>query len=101
MAVMAMRRAITAPTPPPRTRPIRIMKLVETLAGGTAKSVVRMAIAMPIIPKTLPRRDVAGCDRPFSARMERRAPTTITEEIALVTDISGVWRAGVTDHTTK
>src|ERR1700744_183984 len=29
------------------------------------------------------------------------APTTITEEIALVTDISGVCRAGVTDHTTK
>src|SRR6266446_2024269 len=29
------------------------------------------------------------------------APTTITEEIALVTDISGVCNAGVTDHTTK
>ena len=29
------------------------------------------------------------------------APTTITEEIALVTLISGVWSAGVTDHTTK
>src|SRR5262245_13647907 len=28
------------------------------------------------------------------------APTTITDEIALVTDMSGVWRAGVTDHTT-
>src|SRR5215475_1111214 len=28
------------------------------------------------------------------------APTTITEEIAFVTDISGVWSAGVTDHTT-
>jgi hypothetical protein len=28
------------------------------------------------------------------------APTTITEEIALVTDISGVCNAGVTDHTT-
>src|ERR1700731_1025958 len=28
-------------------------------------------------------------------------PTTITEEIALVTDISGVCSAGVTDHTTK
>ena len=28
------------------------------------------------------------------------APTTITEEIALVTDISGVCKAGVTDHTT-
>src|SRR5439155_17625985 len=29
------------------------------------------------------------------------APTTITEEMALVTDISGVCSAGVTDHTTK
>src|SRR5580765_4795168 len=29
------------------------------------------------------------------------APTTITDEIALVTDISGVCSAGVTDHTTK
>src|SRR3954468_10277943 len=29
------------------------------------------------------------------------APTTITEEIALVTDISGVCSAGVTDQTTK
>ena len=28
------------------------------------------------------------------------APTTITDEIALVTDISGVCNAGVTDHTT-
>ena len=28
------------------------------------------------------------------------APTTINEEIALVTDISGVCSAGVTDHTT-
>jgi hypothetical protein len=27
------------------------------------------------------------------------APTTITEEIAFVTDISGVCNAGVTDHT--
>src|SRR6201987_5241371 len=29
------------------------------------------------------------------------APTTITDEIALVTDISGVCSAGVTDQTTK
>ena len=28
------------------------------------------------------------------------APTIITEEMALVTDISGVWRDGVTLHTT-
>jgi hypothetical protein len=29
------------------------------------------------------------------------APTIITEEIALVTDIKGVWRDGVTFQTTK
>ena len=29
------------------------------------------------------------------------APTIITEEIALVTDIKGVWRDGVTLQTTK
>jgi len=28
------------------------------------------------------------------------APTTITDEIAFVTDINGVCKAGVTDHTT-
>ena len=28
------------------------------------------------------------------------APTTMTEEMALVTDINGVCSAGVTDHTT-
>ena len=28
------------------------------------------------------------------------APTIITDEIALVTDIRGVWRDGVTLHTT-
>jgi hypothetical protein len=30
----------------------------------------------------------------------RSAPTTMTEEMALVTAISGVCSAGVTDHTT-
>ena len=49
--------------------------LVEMLAGGTANSVVKMAIAMPTMPRVLPRREVAGCDRPFSARMNR-APET-------------------------
>ena len=30
----------------------------------------------------------------------KSAPTIITDEIALVTPIKGLWRAGVTDHTT-
>ena len=35
-----------------------------------------------------------------STATARSAPTTITEEIAFVTDISGVCSAGVTAHTT-
>src|SRR6202040_3050689 len=37
----------------------------------------------------------------FATPPASSAPTTITEEMALVTDISGVCSAGVTDHTTK
>src|ERR1700761_8239822 len=37
----------------------------------------------------------------FATPPASSAPTTITEEIAFVTDISGVCSAGVTDHTTK
>jgi hypothetical protein len=37
---------------------------------------------------------------PFCTPTASSAPTTITDEIALVTDISGVCKAGVTDHTT-
>ena len=38
--------------------------------------------------------------RPAPTPTASSAPTTITEEMALVTDISGVCRAGVTLHTT-
>ena len=37
---------------------------------------------------------------PNTAALAISAPTTITDEIALVTDISGVCSAGVTDQTT-
>ena len=37
---------------------------------------------------------------PVSTATASRAPTTITEEMALVTDMSGVCSAGVTLHTT-
>jgi hypothetical protein len=36
----------------------------------------------------------------FPAKPAMIAPTIITDEIALVTDISGVWREGVTLQTT-
>jgi len=72
--VMAMRRAVTAPTPPPMARPatIRMMPFVEGVASA---SVVTMAIAMPIMPYMLPWRLVVGCDRPRSARMNRMPET--------------------------
>jgi hypothetical protein len=38
--------------------------------------------------------------RASSTLTASKAPTTITEEIALVTDINGVCSAGVTAHTT-
>ena len=37
----------------------------------------------------------------FSKHSNVRLPTIIIPEMALVTLIKGVWRAGVTDHTTK
>ncbi len=46
-----------------------------------------------------PDRAVAQRGRRLDADREQ-APTTMTEEIALVTDISGVCSAGVTDQTT-
>ena len=42
----------------------------------------------------------AVAERPAATPTASSAPTTITEEIALVTDISGVCSAGVTDQTT-
>ena len=44
-------------------------------------------------PKILDREKPAG---PAASK----APTMITEEMALVTDIKGEWSAGVTRHTT-
>src|SRR5882757_11226148 len=178
--VIGTRRAITAPTLPPMAMPRMTSSQATPSAGGWLASVVATAIAMPIMPKKLPWRDVAGLDRPRSDRMKSTpatryntaarlafisgplchrhpevhaahftfflyiasmrwvtrkppkmftqakmsamkpkpraqpepldimptptassAPTTMTEEIALVTDISGVCSAGVTDHTTK
>ncbi len=52
--------------------------------------------------KPKPRAHTVPLSLPTSATpTASSAPTTITEEIALVTLISGVCSAGVTDHTTK
>ena len=72
--VMAMRRAVTAPTEPPIARP-RTMRPKRPAEGVASASVVAMAMAMPIMPYMLPWRLVVGCDRPRSARMNRMPET--------------------------
>ena len=72
--VMAMRRAVIAPTPPPMARPSTISPKRPT-PGVASASVVAMAMPMPIMPNVLPRRLVVGCDRPRSARMNRMPET--------------------------
>src|ERR1700693_845259 len=57
-------------------------------SGGWAASVVATAIAMPIMPKKLPRRDVAGLDSPRSDRMNR-TPATRYKTAARLAFISG------------
>ena len=52
---------------------------------------------MAINPKIL---DVLKILSEVSAKAAMIAPTIITDEMALVTDISGVWRDGVTLQTT-
>lgn len=68
---MASIRAVTAK--PPK---------IFTLANATAMRPSHLAVADP------------------SAAAAINAPTIMTEEIAFVTAINGVWSAGVTDQTT-
>ncbi len=51
-------------------------------------------------PKTRAQIEPSSPTAEASTPTDSRAPTTMTEEIALVTDISGVCSAGVTDQTT-
>ena len=48
-----------------------MINIHDTAVGCARPSVVKMAIAMPIMPKRLPCREVAGLDKPLSARMKR------------------------------
>ncbi len=48
--VISMRRASTAPKPPPISRPKATSSQPDMPDGGRSASVVRMAIAMPIMP---------------------------------------------------
>jgi hypothetical protein len=51
---------------------------------------------MPSIPGNFPKNPWVIGDKPTATK----APTMMTDEIALVTDIKGVCNAGVTLHTT-
>ena len=70
MAVIGTRRATKAPMPPPIAMPTTTKSHPRGPAGGAMKSVVTTAIAMPIMPKRLPWREVVGCERPRRARMK-------------------------------
>ena len=61
--------------PPPIAKPSTTSSQAMPLEGGRSASVVSTAIAMPIMPKRLPWREVAGDDRPRSARMKRTPAT--------------------------
>ena len=75
MAVIWMVRARQTPIPPPMAKPRMTSSHAIALDGGFSASVVRMAIAMPIMPKRLPWREEAGEERPRNARMNRMPAT--------------------------
>ena len=51
IAVMGMRRAITAPMPPPKAMPPKISAQVSGSSGRATASVVMTAMAMPAMPR--------------------------------------------------
>ena len=71
--VIGTRRAITAPMPPPMATPRITSTQARPSAGGWLASVVAIAIAMPIMPKKLPWRDVAGTRQPAQRQDEQHA----------------------------
>ena len=73
--VIGTRRAMTAPMPPPMAMPPSTRTQATASAGGCEPSVVSTAIAMPIMPKRLPRRLISGFDSPRSAWMKRTPAT--------------------------
>src|SRR5882762_10898992 len=61
--------------PPPMATPSTTSTQPTPSAGGWAASVVATAIAMPAMPRKLPRRLDAGLDSPRSDRMNRTPAT--------------------------
>src|SRR4029077_12902119 len=86
--VIGTRRAMTAPMLPPMAMPRMTNSQAAPSAGGWMASVVTTAIAMPIMPKKLPWRDVAGLDSPRSDRMNN-TPATRYRIAARLAFISG------------
>ena len=76
IAVIGMRRAISAPGTAPAATATRIRTQVPKPLFSSTNSVVRTASPMPIMPKRLPAREVSGEDSPLSARMNRMPETT-------------------------
>ncbi|MCY1559582.1 hypothetical protein D9M68_966340 [compost metagenome] len=73
--VISTRLAMIEPAVPPTSRP-RITKPRPWVASSlpslyTRPTVVTMAMPMPTMPNRLPRRELVGWDRPFSAWMKQ------------------------------
>src|SRR5882757_4210379 len=79
---------MTAPMLPPMAMPRMTSSQAKPSAGGWMASVVTTAMAMPIMPKKLPWRDVAGLDSPRSDRMNN-TPATRYSTAARLAFISG------------
>ncbi len=80
--VISTRLAIKVPAAPPITKPTNTQAMpAMPLWPASAASlrikatVVSTAMAMPAMPKALPRIDVVGCDRPLSAWMKKTLAT--------------------------
>src|SRR4029077_20061389 len=86
--VIGTRRAITAPMLPPMAMPRMTSSQAKPSAGGWLASVVTTAIPMPIMPKKLPWRDVAGLESPRNDRMNN-TPATRYRIAARLAFISG------------
>ena len=70
-----MVRARQTPKPPPIAKPRTTRNHAKNEDGGRKASVVSTAMPMPIMPKRLPWREVAGDDKPRNARMKRTPAT--------------------------
>ncbi|MCY1546612.1 hypothetical protein D9M68_826160 [compost metagenome] len=87
--------AMKAPRPPPTTTaastqamPVVKSTLRARACPWTSAMVVSTAIAMPVMPKMLPRIEVVGWDRPFRAWMKQ----TLATRYSSVTRFMLTWR---------